>query len=292
MKYALFLGCQIPARLQSFEAAAREVLSKALNIELIDIKEFTCCGYPVKNFDYKAFILASARNLALAEKKDLNVLTLCQCCFGSLKKAQQLIREDSTLRAWVNQILNKEKLAYNGKTEVRHFLSVLRHDVGIDAIAKKITRPFKDLKIAAHYGCHALRPSEVVAFDDPVNPKIFDELVEVTGAKSVSWSMRLECCGAPMSGVNDELAMDLTEKKIKNAQQADAKFLCTACPYCQMQFDTVQDHIHLIRGGNPPLPSILYPQLLGLSMGMDPASLKIEDNRIPITPIMQFLFKN
>jgi len=161
--------------------------------------------------------------------------------------------------------------------------------VGLDAIAEKISRPFKGVKIAAHYGCHALRPSEVVEFDDPVNPSIFDELVEATGAKSVSWPLQLECCGAPISGINDDLSMDLTEKKIKNAQQADADYLCTACPYCQMQFDTVQNNIHTLRGGNHLLPSIIYPQLLGLSMGMDAAALEIGENRIPITQITQFL---
>ncbi len=289
MDYALFIGCQIPARLQSYEVSARKVLSEALGIGLIDIKEFNCCGYPVRNFDYNAFVLASARNLALAEKEDLDIIALCSCCYGSLKKVEYLLKKDQALKEWANQILDKEGLQYNGTTKARHFLSVFYHDVGIDAIAEKISRPFKDLRIATHYGCHALRPSEVVDFDDPVNPSVFDKLVEVTGAESVSWSMQLECCGAPVSGVNDRLSMDLMEKKIKNAQQADADYLCTACPYCQMQFDTVQSNTRARRGGNHLLPSIIYPQLLGLSMGMDPAELKIEENQIPILPITQFL---
>lgn len=289
MNYALFIGCQIPARLQYYEVSARKVLSEALNIGLIDINGFNCCGYPVRNFDHKAFILASARNLALAEEQDLDIVALCSCCYGSLKKAEHLIAKDQGLKEWVNKILDKEGLTYNGRIKVRHFLSVFYHDVGIDALAEKISKPFKSLKIATHYGCHALRPSEVVAFDDPVNPSVFDKLVEVTGAESVSWSMQLECCGAPLSGVNDMLAMDLTEKKIKNAEQADADYFCTACPYCQMQFDTVQNNIRTLRGGNHQVPSITYPQLLGLSMGMAPEALKIEDNQIPIQPITQFL---
>ncbi|MBS3758137.1 MAG: CoB--CoM heterodisulfide reductase iron-sulfur subunit B family protein [Desulfobacterales bacterium] len=289
MDYALFIGCQIPARLPAYEVSARSVLSEALGIGLVDIKGFNCCGYPVRNFDHKAFILASARNLALAEEQDLDIVALCSCCYGSLKKAEHLIAKDQGLKEWVNKILDKEGLAYNGRIHVRHFLSVFYHDVGIDAIREKVTRPFKGLKIAAHYGCHALRPSDVTAFDDPVNPSLFDQLVEVTGAESVPWSMRLECCGAPLSGVNDALAMDLTEKKVRNAQAAEADYLCTACPYCQMQFDTVQDSISACRGGNHRLPSIIYPQLLGLSMGIAPGALKIEDNQIPIQPITQFL---
>lgn len=288
MNYALFLGCQIPARLEPYEVSARKVLSGALGVGLIDIKDFNCCGYPVRNFDYKAFVLSSARNLALAEKQDLDIIALCSCCYGTLKKVEHLIKNDKALKEWVNEVLKKEGLHYNGKIKVRHFLSVFYHDVGISAIAEKISMPFKGLKIAAHYSCHAFRPSEVVELDDSVNPLIFDKLVEITGAESVSWDMKLDCCGAPLSGVNDKLSMDLMEKKIKNAKQADADYLCTACPYCQMQFDIIQNNISTLREGNQLLPSIIYPQLLGLSMGMNPTALKIEENRIPVSSITQF----
>ncbi len=288
MKYALFTGCQIPARLESYEASARKVLTEGLDTELVDIKEFNCCGYPVRNFDYKAFILSSARNLALAEKQDLDMIVLCSCCYGSLKKAEHMIKKDRELREWVNQSLEKEGLEYKGNKSIRHFLSVFYHEAGISRIREKVSTPFKGLKIAAHYGCHALRPSDVVEFDDPMRPSILDELVEVTGAQSVSWPLQLDCCGAPVSGMNDKLAMDLAEKKIDSALHAEADFLCTACPYCQMQFDSVQDNMKSARGGTR-LPSIIYPQLLGLSMGMSPEELKLGDNRIPLSHIIRYL---
>ncbi len=288
MNFALFLGCQIPARLPAYEVSARKVLSEALDIGLTDIKEFNCCGYPLRNLDYKAFILASARNLALAEKQDLDIIALCSCCYGSLKKVESVLKSSQELKTWVNEILAREGLAYNGKSRARHFLSVLCHDVGSKALAEKISHPFKALKIAAHYGCHALRPSEVVAFDDPLKPTIFDKLVALTGAQSVDWSMQLECCGAPLSGINDKLALNQTTKKITNAQQAGADFLCTACPYCQMQFDTIQNKISKARSDNHPLAAITYPQLIGLSMGMAPKALKIDDNEIPLSSITQF----
>ena len=86
MEFALFLGCTIPARLNQYESSSRAVLEK-LGVGLVDIREFNCCGYPLRNIDFKVFLLSSARNLALAEKKNLNVMTLCKCCYGSLKKA-------------------------------------------------------------------------------------------------------------------------------------------------------------------------------------------------------------
>jgi len=288
MKCALFLGCTIPARLTQYESSSRAVLEK-LGVELIDIKEFNCCGYPLRNIDFKASILASARNIALAEKENLPMLILCKCGFGMLKHAAHIVKEDPSLRNEINTALKKEGLAYNKGVEIRHLLSVLYHDIGTDAIKEKITRPFKDLKIATHYGCHALRPSEITQFDDPVNPSLFDNLVALTGAESINWEKRLDCCGAPLTGVNDDLSMDLTEKKLANAKESGADFLCDACSYCHIQFDTVQAIMNNTPGTNTLLPAILYPQLLGLSMGIDGDTLGLGMNTIDITSVEKFL---
>jgi heterodisulfide reductase subunit B len=290
MKFALFLGCTIPARLTQYESSSRAVLGK-LGVELVDIKEFNCCGYPIRNIDFKASILASARNLALAEKEDLPMLMLCKCGFGMLKHAHHILKEDPTLLNEINTTLKKEGLEYKEGIEIKHLLSVLYHDIGSDAIKEKITKPFKDLKIATHYGCHALRPSEIVQFDDPVNPTLFDSLVALTGAESIYWEKRLDCCGAPLTGVNDDLSMDLTEKKLANAKQSGADFLCDACSYCHIQFDTVQGMITHPTGNNNLLPAILYPQLLGLSMGIDGKTLGLAENKIDITSIEGFLLE-
>jgi heterodisulfide reductase subunit B len=284
MKFALFLGCQIPIRLKQYEASSRAIFER-LGVGLIDIEEFNCCGYPLRNIEFKAFLLSSARNLALAEKKKLNVMTLCQCCYGSLKKADFLLKENDSLRKEANTVLEREGLRYKGEVEVKHLLSVLHQEVGIEAIKKKMTKTFKGLKIAAHYGCHVLRPSKVVRFDDPVGPSIFDQLVEATGAESIAWPMRLECCGAPLWGIHDELSMDLTLKKLNDGKESGAEYLCVACPYCHLQFDAVQKKIISQRGVDHPLPSILYPQLLGLSMGIDSETLGLKMNEIPISEI-------
>jgi heterodisulfide reductase subunit B len=218
---------------------------------------------------------------------ELDVMTLCQCCYGTLKKANFLLRENASLRKDVNAVLEREGLPYEGKVEVKHLLYVLHREVGVEAIKKKIAKPFKGLKIAAHYGCHALRPSQVVQFDDPVTPSIFDQLVEATGAESIAWPMKLECCGAPLWGIHDELSAEITLKKLKNGRESGADYLCTACTYCQIQFDTVQQMILSQRGLNHPLPSILYPQLLGLSMGIHPEILGVKMNKIPISGVEQ-----
>ena len=290
MDFALFLGCTIPARLNQYESSSRAVLEK-LGVGLVDIREFNCCGYPLRNIDFKVFLLSSARNLALAEKKNLNVMTLCKCCYGSLKKADYLIKENASLKKEVNAILQKEGLKYEGKIEIKHLLSVLHKEIGIEAIKGKMAMTFKRLKIATHYGCHALRPSQVVGFDNAVAPSLFDQLVEATGAESIDWPMKLECCGAPLWGINDRLSMDLTLKKLTDGKKSGADYVCAACPYCHIQFDKVQKMILSQRNVNHPLPSILYTQLLGLSLGIDRKALGLEMNEIPITGIEELLSK-
>ncbi len=288
MKFTLFVGCNIPVRVQQYELSARSVSDK-LGVELLDNQEFKCCGYPAQNTDNKTFVLMAARNLALAEKQGLDMMVLCKCCFGSLKKAAYLMKQDSSLQEEVNAFLAKEGLSYSGKTQIKHFLSVLYHDIGIKAIKEKIAAPFKKLKIATHYGCHALRPSDITQFDDPVNPTLFDELVKVTGAKSIDWPLKLECCGAPMMGINDSLSMDLAGKKLADCKTADADYLCVACPYCQMQFDRVQEIMSSERKMNYNMSSIVFPQLLGIAMGIPGKSLGIDMNILDISNIESFI---
>jgi heterodisulfide reductase subunit B len=256
-----------------------------LDVRTIEIKDFNCCGYPLRNINFEAFVLLSARNLALAERAGRDIVALCQCCFGTLKKANLLLKEHGSLRKDMNAVLAKEGLHYEGKVEVRHLLQVLYHEVGTKALKKHIAKPFAGVNIAAHYGCHVLRPSTIVQFDDPIAPTLFDKLVGVTGAQSVPWQRRLECCGAPLRGVNDELSMALTKKKLDDGKDAGAHYLCVACPYCQIQFDTAQGEI----GGNHRLPAILYPQLLGLCMGIDKKALGLEANQVPLQGIESFL---
>jgi heterodisulfide reductase subunit B len=128
----------------------------------------------------------------------------------------------------------------------------------------------------------------VTDFDDPVSPKIFDELVEATGASSVEWTRKLDCCGAPLTGINDRLAMDMALKKITSAREASAQFICTACPYTQLQFDGVQLRLAADSNNGQPLAPILYPQLLGLSMGIDEKTLGISKNEISLSDITSF----
>ncbi len=290
MRYSLFIGCRIPSHVPQYESAARTVLEKFM-VDLIDMEQFSCCGHPMRSVDKEAFLLSAVRNLALSEDAGLDMLVLCNCCFGALKKAADIMKEDGPVQEGIRGKLREMGLAYDGKTRIRHYLSLLHDEIGIEALKEKLEKTYSNLNVAVQYGCHVLRPSPVTQFDDPVNPCVFDSLVSATGASSVDWINKLECCGAPLMGVNDQLSMELSMNKAKEAIRAEAGLFCTSCPYCQIQFDTVQE---MIAGENPAaayLPSVVFPQLLGLALGCAPESLGAEYNRPEMNMLASYLDK-
>ncbi len=284
MRFAFFPGCKSAYYVPQYEQASRAVCA-ALGVDLVDV-EFNCCGYPVRPLHFRSFVVEAARNLALAARENLNIMTQCQCCFGSLKTAAHLLAENQKLADEVAAALAEEGLKLDGRVEVKHLLSVLDQDVGLEAIQEKVSQPFAKLNLAAHYGCHALRPSQVTGFDDPISPTIFERLIAATGAKSVDWARRLECCGNPQHGKNDQLAIDLMNRKLKDARTAGADFLAVACNYCHIQFDQVQAEV--LAGGDGALPSLVFPQLLGLALGLAPAEVGLNQNRIDCRRITDF----
>ncbi len=288
MEFAIQRCCTTPIFLKQYETSTDAVLNK-FGVKIVDIKEFNCCGYPLKNFNFKAHILSSARNLALAERRGLNIMTICNCCYGSLKHVNHLMKEETSIRDEINKKLNKEGLRYRGTIRISHIIEILYRDIGVKRLREEVVRPFKGLKIAVHYGCHILRPKQLVEFDEPGTAATFDELVRTTGAEIIPWPSQKECCGSPMLGIDDDLSYTLTRKKIMSANQAGADYLCVACSYCQLQFDRVQRMMIAKKGENHNLPSVLYTQLLGLSLGIDENTLGIQQNELDISSIMKFL---
>ena len=104
MKYALQRCCTTPVFLKQYETSTDAVL-KHLGVEFVDIKEFNCCGYPLKNIDNRAYMLCSTRNLALAERESLDILTFCNCCFSTLKHVNHHMREELSAREEINRSL-------------------------------------------------------------------------------------------------------------------------------------------------------------------------------------------
>jgi heterodisulfide reductase subunit B len=275
MSYSYFAGCKIPYYLPEYGNSSLALLNR-FGIELLDL-EFNCCGYPVRDIDFQSFLLAGARNLALAEQKNTDIVTPCKCCFGSLKFVEHYLKQRGTVKDQINAMLRPEGLQWEGRVNVRHLLTVLHQDVGVNALRAAVVNPLDGLKVAIHTGCHALRPGNVTRYDNPLVPGIFHALVAATGAESVFWSMSTECCGNPQWDKNQKLALKQKQRKLLNAKQAGADFVCTACTYCQMQFEQKNQSEIIAINGDQNIPAVLISQLIGLSIGMEDEEIGLGD---------------
>ncbi|MCB2226900.1 MAG: CoB--CoM heterodisulfide reductase iron-sulfur subunit B family protein [Desulfarculaceae bacterium] len=287
MRFALFLGCKIPAYVPHYEIATRRVMAE-LGVELVDV-EFPCCGYPLRHLYFRSYLLAGARAMALSEARGLDLVTPCKCCFGSLQRVRAFLEERPELREEINQELAEEGLAYTGAARVLHILQVLHDELGAPALRERVVRPFEGLDAAVLYGCHLVRPSKITRFDDPARPHIIDQLVSLTGARPVPYAGRLNCCGAPVRERNEELSLAMIRDRLSEARDAGAHILVIACPYSQMQAEWA----YTLAGPEPQRELIqgpvLYPQLLGLSMGLGPDELALTQNIPSAEYLLSFL---
>ncbi len=247
MKLAYFPGCKIDFYLKDYGISFKSIMKK-LSVELVELP-FNCCGYPARNTDYEVCMFSSLRNLALARKYKLDIITPCMCCYGQLQYAslqwKQLGRQiensakkqTSELKQKFNDLLAQENLFWDGKTEIKHLLTFLYNDIGILNLKKKIKNRLPEKKVVTQYGCHALRPFTVTGFDNPHAPQIFEELINITGLKSVEWSKNTECCGNPILENSKTLSLKILNSKLDAAIKAKADYICTACTHCQMQYN-------------------------------------------------------
>ena len=286
LKYLMFLGCVIPYRIPSYETSSRKVLER-LGIELLEMPEFNCCGLPIDSVAHDAMLVLAARNLCLAEEKNLNILTLCPGCAGTLRKVNKSLEADKKLKEHVNSDLKEIGMEFKGgKIIVKHLIQVLIEDVGLEKIKDAVVKPLTGLKVTEHNGCHILRPAKYIGFDDPENPVLLKRLIEATGAECLDYMYETDCCGAPIIGVNDKIPLYLAGDKLRNVKSVDAQALITVCPFCHMMFDINQPRIERLLEEEFGIPVLHYPQLLGLAIGFTPQELALEELRVDATKLL------
>jgi len=288
LKYLIFLGCAIPYRVSAYEISARKV-SEKLGIELQEMPEYNCCGLPIDPINHDFMLTLAARNLCVAERQGLNIMTLCPGCAGTLRKVNKMLKEERNLRKLVNGHLRAIGLEFKGTVEVRHLVQVLAEEVGFERIKESIQKPLDSLRVAEHNGCHVLRPAKYIGFDDPENPIVLKKLIEVTGAECLDYMDETECCGAPIIGVNESIPLQLAKDKLRHIKEVGAQAMVTVCPFCHMMFDTNQPRIERMFNESFGLPVLHYPQLLGLAMGFTPEELALKELRVDASKLISAL---
>ncbi|MBN1516519.1 CoB--CoM heterodisulfide reductase iron-sulfur subunit B family protein [Candidatus Sumerlaeota bacterium] len=269
MKYAFFPGCSLESTAWDFDKSTR-AMCQALDIELTDIPDWTCCGStPAHSSNASLATALPAMNLQKAREMGLEVMAACASCYARLRTANHKVKTDEQERERVKTITGA---AYAGETPVRHVLDVLVNEYTVERVRSRISKPLSGLRVASYYGCLLSRPPEVVAFDNPEHPTCMDELIDAAGGEPVDWPYKTECCGASLSLSNANIVGRLSHRLLAMAVEAGADCIAVACPLCQMNLDMRQADANA-HGKLPPTPALYITQLLGLALGLKPDDL-------------------
>ena len=273
-KYSLFPGCIAKNMYPSIEKSTRIVFDK-LGIELLDHK-YSCCPAPgvFRGYDRNTHMTLGVRNIVMASQDDVDVMTICNGCYGSMWEANEMFRKSKQNQDFVNEMLGKIGLSYDGQTEVTHFVDILHENLDKVKESKELDL---GLRVAIHYGCHYLRPSEKHPDLNPEQPRIVEEIVEAIGCEPVDFKMRLSCCGAGggvWSGAED-VSLKILDEKLKNIEDVNVDCIVNICPFCHLQLDQGQGKLKKYK-----IPVLHLSELVGLAFGVRPKHLAMHTHMI------------
>ena len=288
LKYVPFFGCMISAKYPQFEAAVRKTVRR-LGAELVDVGGFTCCPDPIfyKSHDKLKWLTVAARNLCLVEATGLDVITCCSGCTATFAETINYLGTDPELKARVNERLAKIGMEYKGTSRVRHIVTVLRDDIGVDRVAESVQMPLEGLRSAIHYGCHLLKPSNIMRVDDPDRPRIMEVLIEATGAEAIPHDEKVLCCGKAC--MDDEMPPRMILDILYSVEKLAVDCLCLICPTCFDEYDLGQLKLARLFKKKFDIPVIYYFQLLGLAQGFEPEEMGLQYHKIKATGVLEKL---
>lgn len=272
MRLAYYPGCTLKTTAKNFDTSTVAAAS-ILDIDLIELPRWNCCGtvHALAKDDVMHY-LAPIRNLVRVEEmnaegsvEDRRVVTQCAMCYNTLKRANVAAKGDPDKMKKIIDNMEKEP-EYRGSVEVVHFLEVI-HQEGWDKVNDVVKKPLTGLRVAPYYGCLLLRPRGL-GIDDPDNPQIMEGLLGALGADVVDIPFKTKCCGAYLTVHMKEVAADLSHRILRQAVEAGADVVATACPLCEFNLGSRQKEMRKLFMDFQSIPVVYYTQLMALSFGL------------------------
>ena len=280
MRYAYYPGCAAEAIMKEANETTK-IVADILDIELVDMKNATCCGAGcLDEANRELSYVINARIFAIAEEMGLNILTICSTCLQTMTKINYDLKTDPDLLERTNKVLREVGMEYKGGVEVTHLLWVLARDIGPEKLKTYVKRPLDMLKIAGFYGCHTLRPGEILGFEDPRNPKSLDLLIKALGGTSLEYRGKTRCCGFHTLLVNERASLKAGGKRLQEAKDKGADCVVTPCPLCDVSLDVYQGEAEKLYKRKTQLPVFNLSQLVALALGVDAGKLSFKKHMV------------
>ena len=282
MKYAYYPGCSLNSTGIEYNVSSKAV-AKHFGVELLELDDWNCCGASAAhNTNHWLSLALPARNLAIAEKDKLDVAVPCAACYSRLKGVQMAVCESEKTKDKLKDIIEMD---FQGTSEVVSMIDVVYQGIGIDRVKENIQVPLNGLKVACYYGCLLVRPKKL-AMDDQENPMKMDHILNATGAESVDWAYKVECCGAGHSTQKSDVGFKMIRDILRNAKASGANCIATACPLCMLNLDMRQQDIKRVYGEDYQMPIFYFTELLGIGVGFTPEEMYVQKHFTDPIPLL------
>lgn len=287
MKLSYYPGCSLHGTAVEYDVSTRQVC-QALGVELVELDDWNCCGASAAHMlNRDLAVAASARNLAIAARRGMELVVPCAACYHSLRKADYQLRKDADL---ADSIRTATGMDYPGGVKVHHLLHIMAEPAMLDKIRSKTTKPLKGLRFGCYYGCLIYRPANVMGHqENPENPQTMETILGALGAETVDWSYKTDCCGASFSLARTDIAAELMAKIVRNALDCGIEALVAACPLCMANLDTRQPEISALLGQPVNIPIFYFTELMGLAMGLEAVRKVLSKHITSVRPALDKL---
>ena len=282
MDYGYFPGCSLKSTATEYDSTVRALCSN-FGINLVEIEDWVCCGSsPVHAISEEISLALPLQNLSQSERQGLkSILSPCPSCHSHMQCSHAEMEQEGGHRARLEELTGAH---YTGSLQLRHLVDFLYHEVGIDKIKEKVTRPLQGIKAVSYYGCMTRFPG--ITFENREMPTMIDEIVQALGAEALSWSHMTECCGASFSISKTDTVLRLVQEILEAARIVNASCIIVVCPLCQSNLDMRQIEIGQKTGARFNLPIIYLSQLILMSQGSTFQELGFAKHLIDPLPLL------
>lgn len=251
-----FLQCDVP----SFKGAKSDIGSEILALNKIK------------------FLERNAYNLSLAAKQEGSIVCCETSAFISLQLTKEMLSNDAALRDLISVMLFKSGLELNFQTEVLTLETYLMNEVGMEKLSSLIKHPFGNFNIAHFLGTSSCQARK---FTDM---SLTCKMLEMLGAKNVSFERRYESDGFEVLDVNETLAKQFASITMLDMFDNAADIVLVDDARSFIIFDFYQKALEKTASREIELSVLSLAQLLLLAFGVtDKAQVGLDKHKVKVT---------
>jgi heterodisulfide reductase subunit B len=168
-------------------------------------------------------------------------------------------------------------------------------DIGIKQIRKIVkttwasrgdkNNPLKGLRIASHPGCHYNRPSEILQWDNPLNPQYQEKLIKAIGGIPVEYDEKTLCCGSCVSRTRNDIGLEMIRTKYQSVLEAGAQLISVNCPACFQMLESHQRDVNKKFDENYAIPIFYITELIAMAFGYTPEEIGLKFHTVRKGPV-------